>query len=200
MGVYVPSEEELEARGGDSKFSLMGEDNYLVEVKELKVEKRPNPYDNGKLRDTAMVKLTVISFENGEPLYDADGNDTNDRIFFDFIEVEKLGMKPRPSKARKFIAACMNQPVAAAITLDDWQDLVGKRIIAHAVIKKNGKNGIDDYRPVRARRRPNAETAATAAPVAMPGETIKGQSAPPAEDAVDLVQVAKDIFDDDPDF
>ena len=198
MGVYVPSEEELEARGGDSKFTLMGEDNYLVEVKELKVEKRPNPYDNGKLRDTAMVKLTVISFENGEPLYDAEGNDTSDRIFFDFVEVEKLGMKPRPSKARKFIAACMNQPVASAINLDDWQDLVGKRVIAHAIVKKNGKNGIDDYRPVRARRRPNSESSAPA-PLAMPGESLKGADAPAGDD-IDLTAKAAEIFGEDADF
>jgi hypothetical protein len=188
---YIPSAEELEARGG-GQFTLMGEDSYRVRVKELKLSTRPNPYEksdehpNGRPRETAALKLDVLSFEDGSALVDQDGNETSDRLFFDFIEVEKIGMVPKPSKARKFIAAALGQPVAQAIDFGDWQELVGKELIAHAIIKRNGKNGIDDYRPIPARlrnRRPSAP-----APVELPGESIK------KADDVDITAEAEKIF------
>lgn len=205
----IGSEEDYEQNRGEG-FSLLGEDDYLVEVKEFTIKAdQPNPYDrtdefpNGKPRDTAFVKLAVISFATGDPLFDIDGKDASDRLLFDFLEIEKMGFSGsgKPSKARKFVAACLGQDVRQAIEFDDWGVMVGKRLIAHGMVKKNGKNGVDDYRPLR--RRPGQSSAATpaAAPVALPGESIaKAPAAPaPAED-VDVAAKAAELFGEEATF
>jgi hypothetical protein len=195
MGIRIGSEEELESQRGEG-FSLMGEDDYLLELVSISVKRQPDIYNKteaepgGKMRDVAMVKFNVISFANGETLYDKDGVDTDDRIFWDFLEVERIGMKPQPSKARKFFAACLGQPIGDAIAFDSYQDLVGARLIGHAVIKKNGKQGIDSYKPVR-RGRPQGAATAPATPVSLPGESIA------AATTVDVAAKAAEIFGED---
>lgn len=186
---HIPSEEELESQRGPERVPL-GEDWYLLEVKEYQIKKRPNIYERteehpeGVPADNMQVKFNVISFDNGTALYDKDGNDVSDRLAFDFIDIEKMGMKPKPSKARKFTAGCLGQPVAQALDFDSWDVLLGKRVVGHLIIKKNGKQGIDDYRPVRIR--PNRAGNA-AAPVDLP-------AAAPAAPAEDLSDKAREIF------
>lgn len=189
---YIPSEEELEARGGG--FTVMGEDNYRVRVKEIKLSIRPNIYDKteefpaGKPEETAAVKFDVLSFEDGSALIDKDGNDTSDRLFFDFLSTAKIGLRPKPAKTRKFLASALNQPINQAIDFGSWDDLVNAELIAHVIIKsKTGKNAIDDYRPIPARLRNRRSTAP--APVSLPGGS--------AADDVDLTAEAAKIFADD---
>jgi hypothetical protein len=196
---YIPSEEEYEARGG-GKFTVLGEDWYVVRAKDIKIERKPNPYDrteaepNGKMRDTAAVKFDVISFEDGTGLIDNDGNETSDRLAFDFLEIEKMGLKPKPSKARKYTAATLDLPLNQGLQFDSWEETLNKPILAHIVIKKNGKNGIDDYRAIPLRKRGAlAQATAAVVPTELPGESLA--KAPAAE--VDVLAEAKKIFADE---
>ena len=192
----IGSQEEYDSQG--EQRTLMPEDDYLLEVKELSIKKdQPNPYDrteeypNGKPRDTAFVKFAVISFADGGPLVDKDDKPTSDRLFFDFLEIEKMGFSGagKPSKARQFVAACLGQDPRLAIEFGDWQELVGKRLIGHGMVKRNGKQGIDAYRAMRRR----GAAAQPAAPVSLPAEA-------PAEEPVDLQAKAQELFGEDATF
>lgn len=165
-GVYIPSEEELQASGGD--FALMPEDLYVVEVIRRTDKnglvtpdtvEQPNPYNKtedfpgGVPRPVLNVALKAISFANGDELVDENGDvPQRDVLFFSFLDTTKVGLKPRPSNFRKFITAAFGQKPEASVNIDSWDELVGKRLIV--VIKhNNGKHKVDDYQPIRARRR-----------------------------------------------
>jgi hypothetical protein len=186
MGFNIPSEQELASRGNGGNYSLLPEDEYLVEVKQIEVEKQPDTFNGGALRDVAKVRLGIVSFADGSPAVDVDGKEANDRLFFDFIDINKVGMKPRPSKARKFFAACLNQPVGDALTLSSFDELLGKRIVVATIHRTSQagvtRNTITEYRAQRARTRPTPAAGTTPAVSA------------PAEQPVDLASKAKEIF------
>ena len=177
MGVYIPSENELAAGGGD--FALMPEDLYVVEVIRRTNKDglalpdtvmQPNPYNKteefpgGKPRPVLNVALKAISFANGDELVDENGDVPNrDVLFFAFLDTEKVGLKPRPSNFRKFITAANGLKAEESVNIDSWDDLVGKRLIV-LIKHNNGKHKVDDYQPIRSRRR--ASAAATEAPAA----------------------------------
>lgn len=200
-GVYIPSEEELQASGGD--FAMMPEDLYVVEVIERQDKNglvtpdtvmQPNPYNKteehpgGVPRPVLNVALKAISFANGDELVDENGDvPQRDVLFFAFLDTTKVGLKPRPSNFRKFITATQGQKPEASVSVDEWSDLVGKRLIV--VIKhNNGKHKVDDFQPIRARRRAAAKTEAAA------------EEAQPAasDDAVN--DKAKELFGEDVSF
>lgn len=188
MGFNIPSEQELAARGSGGNYSLLPEDEYLVEVKQIDIEKQPDTFNGGALRDVAKVRLGIVSFADGSPAVDVDGKEAVDRLFFDFIDINKIGMKPRPSKARKFFAACLNQPVGDGISLGSFDELLGKRIVVATIHRTSSagvtRNTITEYRAPRQRTRPAA--AAPAAPAAASPSTAEGGE--------DLVAKAKEIF------
>lgn len=196
---YIPSEGELEQnRGGD--FALMPEDLYVVEVIRHTTKDgletpdtvmQPNPYNkteefpNGAPRPVLNVALKAISFSDGSPLVDENGDEPGrDVLFFAFLDTEKVGLKPRPSNYRKFITAAFGLKPEEPVNFDDWDELVGKRLIV-SVKHKNGKHKVDDYMPVRRRRAAKAAAA---------------DDEPAAEGEQDMADKAKEIFGDEASF
>lgn len=202
----MPSGEELAKRGGD--FKLLPEDEYVLEVKEISVNKdQRNPY-NDEVRDTLTVKTKPIKFADGSPLVDIDGEDVpDDKLIFDFIDPTKVGMKPQPSKARKFFTAALGIPLASGFDLEDYADLLGKRLIGTVIVKdasgdKAAQNKVTGYRaiPKRPTRKAaveetdeaegEAEEAPAKASRTLPGEKVtKTRAAKPA--------ASEDLADDD---
>jgi hypothetical protein len=191
----MPSEKELAKRGGE--YKLLPEDQYKFEV--AKIEVKPdqrNPY-NGEVRDTLTVQLRPISFADGSPVVDIDGNDAPaDKLIWDFIDPTKVGMKPQPSKARKFFTACLDLPVGSGFDLDDYQDLIGARLLGTLVIKgatadKPEQNKVTDYRalPKRPARRVSTDEVEEQAVGTLPGEkkatTSKAKKAEAADEPAD---------------
>jgi len=176
---YIPSADELAASGGD--FALMPEDLYVVEVIERETKDglvtpntvmQPNPYKkteefpNGEPREVLNVALKAISFANGDELVDENGDvPGRDVLFFAFLDTTKVGLKPRPSNFRKFITAANGLKAEESVSIDSWSDLIGKRLIV-LIKHNNGKHKVDDYQPIRSRRRAAAKPAAEAAPAA----------------------------------
>lgn len=178
-GVYIPSEDELAAGGGD--WALMPEDLYVVEVikrtdknglQTPDTVEQPNPYNKtedfpgGVPRPVLNVVMKAISFANGDELVDENGDVPKDApLFFAFLDTTKVGLKPRPSNFRKFITAANGLKAEESVNIDSWDDLVGKRLIV-LIKHNNGKHKVDDYQPIRTRRRaaakPVEETADTA--------------------------------------
>lgn len=192
----MPSGEELAQRGSD--FKLLPEDEYVLEVKEIVVNKdQRNPY-NDEVRDTLTVKSKPIKFADGSPLVDIDGDDVpDDKLVFDFIDPTKVGMKPQPSKARKFFTSCLGVPVSSGFDIDDYGDLIGARLIGTVIVKegsgdKGPANRVTGYRAIP--KRPARKAATTeeateeAAPRTLPGEKVaKSRTTKPVEAADDLV-------------
>lgn len=152
MTFIFESKEEFEARRG-SDFTLLPEDDYIVEVKEIEVKhnvtNKFRPDDPPGDRWT--VKLRAISFSNGDELVDVDGNPPDgERLFFSFLDPARRGLVPRPSKTRKFLAAALGMNVEDRIELESLDDLIGKRLNA-TIIHKNGYANPDDFRPIRKR-------------------------------------------------
>ena len=195
MGVYIPSEEELQAGGSD--FTLLPEDIYVVEVTPKKLKdvntpvtvEQPNPYNKteafpgGVPRPVLQVAMKVISFANGDPLFDDNGDEvTDERYFFGFLDTTKVGLKPQPSGFRKFLAAAFGKKVEESINIDSWEELVGKRMLV--TMKHNkGKHKVVDYQPQRSRRR------AAEAPAEAATETTSNDTA--------MADKAKEVFGED---
>lgn len=196
MGIRLPSAEEYEQQSsGGGEFTLLPADDYVVEVKEIIVQKdqvdiysKENP---PRVRDTLQVRCKVISFANGDPLVDENGDDvTDERLLFAFVDPTRTGLYPQPALARKFFAACLGVAVDGVIEFDGWDDLLGKRLIAASIIKPNQKgvkkNKVVDFRPIR--RRPARKAEAAADP--------KAEAVAKLSDT-DLVAKAKEIFEGD---
>lgn len=200
MGVYLPTEDELEAQGGGD-FALMPEDLYIVEVIQRTDKNglttpdtvdQPNPYNkteafpNGEPRPVLNVVMKAISFATGEPLVDENGDEPKgDVLFFAFLDTTKVGLKPRPSNFRKFITAANGLKPEASMAIESWSELLGKRLIVKVVHNK-GKHKLDDYSPIRTRRRASSKDAAPAAEeaatndeaMAKKAEEVFGEDAP----------------------
>lgn len=200
---YIPSASELSERGG-GEFTLLPEDQYLVEVvggtigekTYPRVENQPNPYNrteqfpDGEPRPVLRVALRAISFSNRDPLVDVNGEAvTDERHFFAFLDTTKVGMVPQPSAFRKFIAAALGQPVGDGINIGEWEELVGKRLNV-SVRHKNGYARPYDYFPVRGNRQPAAEASDTA-------DTGTAGEAPAAMSDEELKAKANEVFGDD---
>lgn len=160
------SAEELESLRGD--FKLVPEEEYILEVREIEVQKDKTSQFNPTPHDEWLVRLTVISFSNGDPAYFEDGSEPEPGkpiSLTTFIDPSKKGMVPRPSKARKFLTACLGLPTEARIELDSVEDLIGKRLIGRVIHKKDGKgvtrDRLDDFRAIL--RRPSRRPAAAKA-------------------------------------
>ena len=201
----MPSGEELAKQKGD--FQLLPEDEYVLEVKEIAINKdQRNPY-NDEVRDTLTVKFAPIKFADGQELVDTEGNDVkDDKLVFDFIDPTKIGMKPQPSKARKFFTACLGVAVGSGFNIDDYGDLIGSRVIGSIVVKnhpeKGDQNKVTSYRarPARPTRKAapveetETEDAATEAPA-------KAERTLPGEKKTRTRQAAKSAdLDEDDDF
>lgn len=171
MTFRAGSAEEL-AAGGD--YVNLPDDEYLATVTSMEFEsaegKPATQY--GPAQDQYKVTLAVNSFADGSPLEDTDGNPVEDFSIRMWINHNKIGMVPQPSKARKFFAACLGQPIANAIEIANFpDDLLGKQIYVSTINNKSAKGGVftnaQDFRPLRINRatragRPAAEVAVDA--------------------------------------
>jgi hypothetical protein len=192
VGVSIPSESEYAETRTGSDFSLFPADDYILEVQSVteqpgKVDifDKPKAGEPQRTYTGLEVRFRLVSFANGDEIVDEDGNDipaARNPLFFDWFDPERVGLKPQPAKARKFFAFAMGKELEDRIDIENWSDMIGKRLIGVVIIKTNAagvrRNKITDYRPIRTRRR-------AAAP------------APAAQAAPDLAAAAKEVFKDD---
>lgn len=192
MGISIPSESEY-AENRQSDFSLFPADDYILEVSSVTIQKDKVDIfsKENRVYDGLEVRFRVISFANGDELVDEDGNDIHPQrvpLFFDWFDPERVGLKPQPAKARKFFAYATGVELEDRIDIEDFQSLVGKRLIGVVIIKASAagikRNKISDYRPIRTRRA-KAVAPATQAP--------ESKLAP----EIDIPAEAKRIFEAD---
>jgi hypothetical protein len=180
QGWYAPSEDDLAAQ---TDYDVLPEDEYIakiisVEIKPDVMNKYPSKGDMEPKHDMLVVKFEALSFVNGDPLVDTDDQDIEGTVPFQaMLNPKKVGMIPQPSKTRKFFAAALGQPVGDTIKIDDWSQLAGKTLIV-SLKPNNGYNNPQDFRALRKSR--------------TRGTTTKGPV-----DTTDLVEKAREIFDED---
>lgn len=200
MGISIPSAEEYEANRGDAPvYTLFPPDDYIVEIKDIEIQKdqpdifRKNDDGTIPIRDTLLVRLRPVSFLNGDDLEDENGDPVgDDRLFFAYIDPTHVGLVPQPAKARKFFASALGVSVEERIDIDDYNDLVGKRLAATVIQKpdKNGKkvNRVTDFRLIRKR---SARTKSSDAEVANRAASRLSDA-----DAAKVTKAADEIFHD----
>lgn len=163
----MPSADELAARAG----APLPEDEYLAEVSEITIDKdNVSPY-TGEKRDQLKVKFNILSFADGTELVDVDGNPLNAYTLTAFIDPTRVGMKPQPSRARKFFTAAMGLPLSSAISISGPEELIGKRLVIGTVNKPSKDNPTvkytraNDYKGIK-KERPARRPAQSLTPVA----------------------------------
>jgi len=181
-----PSAEELENQRGDWKNLI--EEEYILEITEVTIEHDKTSMYQKEEHDEWKVRLKVVSFANGEPAYYEDGTEPDpgqDITLLTWVNPTKMGMLPRPSKARKFLTSAFGKPLSSGVEMSSVEDLIGQRLIGRVYHKQDQKGNIrdriDDFRPLRSRPPRKSSAAATASPV----------------DPADLLAAAKKVFDED---
>lgn len=192
MGVPLifPSAEEMEAsyQAQAKDFKLLNEDFYILQITSIEVQaNKASQYQEA--HDEWKVSFEVISFQNGEPLYYADGSEPDPSRpvkLTAFINPTKVGFFPKVAKARKFITAALGVEAKSRIELNSYEDLVGKRLVGRVIHKPDSKgvtrDRLEDFLALR--KRPQA-------PVAKP--TTEEVEA----DADALLAKAQEIFGED---
>lgn len=178
-GFSAPSEEEL---GNQTDFPVLADDEYILKITawEWKRNMANKFAKEGEPATHDMLKfdMVALSFANGDDLLDQNDETPDQEVRANvLLDPKKVGMIPQPSKTRKFFAAVLGQPVGERIEIDDYNDLVGKQLIA-SVRPNNGYNNPYDFRAIRRSR--------------SRGTTNKGPV-----DGDQLVKRAKEIFDED---
>lgn len=160
MPFRAGSAEEM-ASSGD--FKLLPEDEYLGEVTDFEFIPKENqqPTMYGPPQDQYKVTIVAKSFADGSPLEDTDGNAIEGGTFpiKTFINHNRMGIgNAGPSKARKFFAALLQQPINDRIEIEDPfpQVLVGKSLYFSTMNKKDTNGGewtrVQDFRPLKINR------------------------------------------------
>lgn len=151
-----------------SDFQLLPEDEYLAQVIAMELvpaeDQKPTQYTPVPT-DQYKAHLRILSFADGAALEDTEGKPVQEYTIQEWINHNRMGMVPQPSKARKFFAACLRQPVGQAIQIENFpDDLVGKQLYVSTLNKKSEKGGTwtraQEFRPIkieRTRRSASAE-------------------------------------------
>lgn len=165
MSFRAPSAKEM---AENSNFPLLPEDEYLGTVLSYEFQpQKPSPWNPAELRDQYLFKVRLESFADGSDLEDTEGKAiTGDFVLNAFVDHNRLGMVPQPSRARKFLAALLQQPIGDAIEIENFpDDLLGKQLYV-ATQNKPGKEGGEftrpaDYRPLKINRKRGSTAPAT---------------------------------------
>ena len=133
------SKEDWDANKGE--FALLPTDDYKLEVVKVE-EKSQNKYMSEEMEDVVNVTLEVISFKDGGEVLDSNGAPVGEKLVFFTIRPKSMGWMRdgTPSKSRAFVAQAIGVGTDESLSLDSWEDLLGKIVYAEIVEyeKKSG--------------------------------------------------------------
>ena len=158
MPFRVPSAKEL---AENNNFPVLPEDEYLGTIVGYEFQpQRPSPWNPEELRDQYLFKVRLESFADGSPLEDNKGEPLTEPFILNaFIDHKRIGMITQPSRARKFFAALLRQPVGDSVEIENFPDeLVGKTLYVSTLNKAGKEAGVEftraaDYRPIKIERK-----------------------------------------------
>ena len=159
----VPSPDELGGELIDRK-PLPGNEDYRARVVEIKEAVKPN--FEGKPINVFTIKFDILSFADGEPTTDIDGNPVESRWAWKDVDPTRMGFKKdgTASIARQFFLAANGiSDLQARVPNGNTDELIGKEIVASLIVYvgKDGKqrNRIVSIKALGGRRRPTTGTA-----------------------------------------
>lgn len=164
----VPSAEEYDQP--KAKYGLLGEAEYKVKIDSYQRQENQIGQYNTDGHDTFRIYLKPLESvdDPDTDLVDVDGEviDPEKYVTF-FFDPTKMGLKPQPSKSRKFLAAALQQPITQGFSAKSPEDaldqILGKELIAYVSIKGEYNNVMD----VRPAKRATAPTRARSKSVAV---------------------------------
>lgn len=147
---------------GESQFKPAAEDSYRVLIDSYKILTYGTdiPVGNWNKEGETQVRFFLTPQEiDGDPeaeLLDVEENPLAEgKYFVFFFDPQRLGVKPRLARSRKFLASALGVPVDQPVEYDSLQemceDMVGREVVVDVTV--NGQNNkVEDVRPVRRRR------------------------------------------------
>ena len=138
-------------------------DTYRLRIDSYQMAKTtPSKYEEGG-RDQIRFLLEFLSIADDENalLIGTDDNelDPEARVIF-FFDPERMGLKPRVARSRKFLSSALGIAVDAVVEYESLEelaeDLVGRELIADVTVSTTPKgtyNNIEDTRPIQTRQR-----------------------------------------------
>ena len=138
-------------------------DTYRLRIDSYQMAKTtPSKYDEGG-RDQIRFLLEFISIADDENalLVGTDNNELDPEVrVMMFFDPERMGLKPRVAKSRKFLTSALGVAVDTVVEYETLEalaeDLVGRELIADVTVKTTPSgtfNNIVDTRPIQTRQR-----------------------------------------------
>jgi hypothetical protein len=152
----VPGSDEFS--GVEDRKALPGNEDYRGKVIEIKQQAKPN--FEGKIIDVFTIKFDIVSFADGAPLEDIDGNKVESRWVWKDVDPTRMGFKQdgTASIARQFFLAANGiADLNAKVPSGDTEDLIGREVRLSLIVylgKNDGKqkNRVIAIKPLTGRR------------------------------------------------
>jgi hypothetical protein len=152
----VPGADEF--TGVEDRKALPGNEDYRAKILEIKQQAKPN-YE-GKVIDVFTIKFDILSFADGAPLEDIDGNKVESRWIWKDVDPTRMGFKQdgTASIARQFFLAANGiADLNSKVPSGDTEELVGREVRLSLIVylgKNDGKqkNRVVAIKPLGGRR------------------------------------------------
>jgi hypothetical protein len=152
----VPGADEFS--GVEDRKALPGNEDYRAKILEVKQQAKPN--FEGKIIDVFTIKFDILSFADGAPIEDIDGNKVESRWIWKDVDPSRMGFKQdgTASIARQFFLAANGiSDLNSKIPSGDTEDLVGREVRLSLIVylgKNDGKqkNRVVTIKPLGGRR------------------------------------------------
>ena len=155
---FVPSKDESTG-SGEVRTPLVGNEDYRLKVLSIDTVMRTDM--GGKPVEKFTVKFAAVSFADGAPIEDINGNSVDgERWLWRDIDYQKMGFRTdgTASLARQFFLACAGiRDLTQRLPEGNTEDLIGKEIIGTVQVytgKRDGlpRNSINAFKPIVRRR------------------------------------------------
>jgi hypothetical protein len=150
---HVPDQDDLVSA---VRVPLVGGEDYRVKLLSLEPKLKTTIY-NPKEQTWWVLKMEAISFADGAPLEDTDGNPVEPgRWLWLDLDPNRLGFQQNgtASKTRQFLLAANGiSDMTSSLPAGDTEDLIGREFIVHVEVNKNLKNKVTAFKALGKRRR-----------------------------------------------
>src|SRR3990167_9611313 len=136
--MQFPSKKQFEKN--HPKFALIPDDDYSLKITKIE-ETKQKKYQSQDDEDVFNITLVVVCLKDGTEAIDEEGKPAEGRRVFFTARPDSMGFSQdgMPSKTRSLVAYATDQDVYEEIELEAWEQLLGKQVNTHVIIKPNQK-------------------------------------------------------------
>jgi len=149
------------SESGPERRPLVGGEDYKVRLLSLEVKLKASAFDP-VAKNWWVLKMAAISFADGAPLEDIDGNPvTDERWLWCDVEPTRLGFQQNgtASKTRQFLLAANGiSDMAATLPGGNTDDLINREFVVTVAVTPKQKNKVTAFKSL-SRRRGQAQVA-----------------------------------------